>query len=531
MLAGTGCYVLMVSWQDSPKDIAVGLFCTLTVGALALALLSGVGITSDCLSQEKREGTLGLLFLTDLKGYDVVLGKLVASSLNTLYSLLAILPMLAVPLLMGGITPGEFGRMAVVAVNALFLSLALGMCVSALCRSALAAAVATALLVFAITALLPLAGAEWAHLTLSQRVPLGFLLPSAGFGYFRALDANYLFYEAEFWLSFAVIHGLSWICLALASFIAPRIWQDRPAGAQALNCRERWRTWSYGDSAERAAFRYHLLDQNAFYWLAARSRLKPAAVWGCFGLAGCGWLIGWAKFGRDWFSEGVYVVVALVLTLMLKLWFALETSRQLADDRKSGTLELLLSTPLKVREILEGQFLALTRQFLGPVGAVLALDTIFLLAGQTQNMGEETRSLWVMFWLAIMVMLVADLAALYWLGMWQGLTAQNPLRASGNSLVRILLLPWAGIFIVLIMVALASMGPGPNPDLGEKFFLGLWFFLGIAADLTFGLTARRNLLTRFRRMAEQRYASRDGLWGWLRRTPHAPTAPSISLAR
>ena len=29
--------------------------------------------TADSLSAEKREGTLGLLFLTDLRGYDVVL--------------------------------------------------------------------------------------------------------------------------------------------------------------------------------------------------------------------------------------------------------------------------------------------------------------------------------------------------------------------------------------------------------------------------------------------------------------------------
>src|SRR5216684_7169785 len=61
--------------------------------------------TADCLSEEKREGTLGLLFLTDLKGYDVVLGKLAANSLNVFYCVLAVLPVLAVPLLMGGVTP------------------------------------------------------------------------------------------------------------------------------------------------------------------------------------------------------------------------------------------------------------------------------------------------------------------------------------------------------------------------------------------------------------------------------------------
>ena len=67
-------------------------------------LFSGVFLTADSLSGEKREGTLGLLFLTDLKGYDVVFGKLIATSLNGFYALLAIFPVLALPLVMGGVT-------------------------------------------------------------------------------------------------------------------------------------------------------------------------------------------------------------------------------------------------------------------------------------------------------------------------------------------------------------------------------------------------------------------------------------------
>src|SRR5205823_6492965 len=90
----------------------------------------------DCLSSEKREGTLGLLFLTDLKGYDVVCGKLAATSFRALYGLLALVPVLAVPLLMGGITSGEFWRMVLVLVNTFLFSLAIGVFVSALCQDA-----------------------------------------------------------------------------------------------------------------------------------------------------------------------------------------------------------------------------------------------------------------------------------------------------------------------------------------------------------------------------------------------------------
>src|SRR6516225_4882259 len=128
-------FFLMMQHDSPPQEMSRVLFGIMTGGAVLYALLSGVRSTSDCLSEEKREGTFGLLFLTDLKGYDVVFGKLVATSLNAFYGIVAIVPMLAIPLLMGGITLGEFGRMALVAVNTLFFSLALGLCVSALSRS------------------------------------------------------------------------------------------------------------------------------------------------------------------------------------------------------------------------------------------------------------------------------------------------------------------------------------------------------------------------------------------------------------
>ena len=57
---------------------------------------------------------------------------------------------------------------------------------------------------------------------------------------------------------------------------------------------------------------------------------------------------------------------------MLKLWITTEAGQQLAVDKKSGAFELLLSTPLTVRDMVRGQWLALRRQFLKPLAAVAA---------------------------------------------------------------------------------------------------------------------------------------------------------------
>src|SRR6185436_10237494 len=116
--------------------VAQILFFSVAGCALLYCLLTGLRATADCLSEEKREGTLGLLFLTDLKGYDVVAGKLVANSLNSFYGLLAILPVVAVALLMGGLTGLQVGCAALALVNAMFFSVCVGMFASACCRSA-----------------------------------------------------------------------------------------------------------------------------------------------------------------------------------------------------------------------------------------------------------------------------------------------------------------------------------------------------------------------------------------------------------
>ncbi len=514
IIAGTWLF-LMMHRETSPREMALVLFGTLTGSAVLYCLLSGVRSTADCLSQEKREGTLGLLFLTDLNGLDVVLGKLAASSLNALYGVLAVVPMLAIPLLMGGVTLGEFGRTALVTVNTLFFSLAVGLCVSAASRSARKAVGMTFLIILLVTAVLPACGAWITYLAKPRAVRTFFLIPSPGFSYYLAWDSPYKLWRNQFWLSLLVIHGLGWILLALASVIVPRAWQDRPAGANRLRWRERWKLWSYGDLAERRAFRNQLLDHNAFYWLAARARLKPARVWAVLGLMACVWVWGLAKFHRDWLNEAAYLTTGVLLNMLSKGWFAAEAGRQLAEDRRDGALELLLSTPLTVRDILRGQALALRRQFLGPVMAVLFAQTLLMVAALGDSeiaSGSEDYGLWVCLWTGSMVMLVADLVALYWVGMWQGLTAKNPSRVSSGSLLRVVILPCLAYALVLLVVALASIREAP----GWRFYVGWWFGLSMAADLTFGGLARHKLLSQFRLAAAQRYAPRLGFWiRWL----------------
>ncbi len=522
-----GSWFFLMSREQPAHEIAMVLFAIMTSASVLYCLLSGVRTTADCLSEEKREGTLGLLFLTDLKGYDVVLGKLVASSVNSFYGVLAVVPMLAIPLLLGGIALGEVGRVALVALNTLFFSLALGMCVSAMSQSARKAMGMTFLVLVVFTGLLPACGAYLAFAAKKNSIDPVFLLPSPGYGYVQAFDSSYRTNKDGFWYSLLLIHGVAWCLLCLASLIAPRSWQDRPAGVRRLRWRERWRFWSYGNLEERNAFRRRLLASNAFFWLASRARLKPAYVWAVLGLFGCGWFWGMAKYREDWFNSSTYAVTAILLNLLLKGWFTSEVGRQLAEDRKSGALELLLSTPMSVRDILRGQWLALQRQFLGPLLVVLCLGWVFMLAVQTSTWAADERAIWYAMWLGGMVMLGVDMAALFWVGSWQALIAKSPNRAPSATLARIIVLPGVGWAMVCLVRALTSVRGDQGPT--WKFFAGWYFGLGLLADFGFANYARQKLLTEFRLAAAQRYVPREGFWKWVRGGSTPKPSPITSV--
>ena len=148
-----GAVVFLLTFGLPPAQTGRYIFQWLAGLLLVYCLAYGRHSTADCLSQEKREGTLGLLFLTDLKGHDVVLGKLVATSVRGFYGLLAVFPVLAAPLLLGGITSGEFWRVVLVLMDTFLLSLAIGMLGSALSRDlrrAMAANLTLLLLIMAI---------------------------------------------------------------------------------------------------------------------------------------------------------------------------------------------------------------------------------------------------------------------------------------------------------------------------------------------------------------------------------------------
>jgi ABC-type transport system involved in multi-copper enzyme maturation permease subunit len=481
------------------------LFRALLVVGFTYCLLAGARATADCLSEEKREGTLGLLFLTDLKGYDVVLGKLAASSLNSIYGLVAILPVQALSLQLGGVTPGELARSALVLLNTLFFSLATGLFVSALSRDERKAMFATVFVLFLVTVapavcgfvlaafVGPFSGPEqWIMglLAFSPVFGLGYLLTDFG----PAMRVPMW----PFWMSVFWVHLLTWALLGLTCLILPRLWQVRAKKTRAERLQERLEQRLYGEGVQRRRFRHRLLDVNPFLWLAQRERGKPLYVWGYLAAVTGTWLWGRFSQGDVMLDRNTVVPSLLLVHSFFKVWVVSEACTRLAEDRRHGALELLLSTPLTPDQILRGQWLALRRQFLKPLLVLMVIEFLLVRQAFTTGLG-----------LMCGVVLAADFVALGWVGQWLALTTKHLTQAMLKTLLGVLLLPWVFLFPVAWLLEESLRFRWPE-SLGNWSPFELrsvaWFVTGLGMDALLGwVWARRRLRRDFRLVAMDRY--------------------------
>ncbi len=488
-----------------PYLVGKSLFVTLAVLSFIYCIGVGILVTSDCLSAEKREGTLGLLFLTDLRGYDVVFGKLVATSLNAFYGMLAIFPVLAVPLLLGGVTATEFWRVLLVCVNLMFFSLASGIFASAISREERKAMGATILLLILLSAIPPLLGLYVSARSKWNTYPTGFLVPSPFYDCFFAFVPKKAGAPDYFWWKIALTHGYAWLFLVLSCFIVPRSWQESSGRAKMTPWRAFWDWVVEGSREKRLAIRRELLDSNAFFWLAGRGRGKIVLMWGFLIGFALVWLWCWATFKKDWLNKGIYIASAIILHGVMKYFMATEASRRFIEDRRSGALELLLSTPMNVSDIVRGQRLALFRQFAGPVLAVLLADVLFIILGVNERDSYSAReaTFWMFLCGAGIAVFVTDMLSLSWVGMWLGMKSRGANRATVGALARVVILRW--VFFTLSLMVFGWMSLFRSVSHEEYVITGYWFGICIVLDLVFMFWGKTNLHRQFRDIATQRF--------------------------
>ena len=194
------------------------IFTAIAFGGFILSALEGMRATADSIALERREGTLGLLLLTGLRGRQIVLGKVGAACVQSISTVLAILPAFALPLLLGGVTAGECWRVMLTFITTLFFSLTAGALVSSWATQTLTAFVSTFVLVLA------LAGIPMAlSLHPAMTAPDKFIWLAGPLEmFYRVSDGAFILNPSSFWSASAWSLAMSVIMFVAAGFILER---------------------------------------------------------------------------------------------------------------------------------------------------------------------------------------------------------------------------------------------------------------------------------------------------------------------
>ncbi len=454
------------------------LFLILAWMAFAYAFAAGVFLTADSLSEEKREGTLGLLFLTDLRGYDVVLGKLAATSLHAVYGVVAAFPVLAISLMLGGLLASQFWAGLLAILNMLFVSLAVGMLASTFAREALPAMNITVALLSALVGLPYLIDAGLADWNGTK-----FAIQTGVVATLHPLLIVTAGIRGSYWSSLLLSHAAGWLCLALAAWRVRRHWQEQPVKIKTAKTRSVARST---DEAQRRS-------DEPIVWLASRS--KRFRLWILLPVFGATTMISLLLVDTRPVLMTIALGLANFLGLLLFLWMTAHATRFFGDGVRTGAFELILCTPMPPSEIVRGQWIAYMRTFAVPLMFLIAVEQI-LTSIQWAGSGIAANAYAIASQINSAVTSITTAGALGSFGMWMGLRSRRPHMAVIKTFVLVFILPAIAISIVqmILMITVSFTGLVGRQVLGPAITCLLW----VLKDAAFILWARHNLYRHFR---------------------------------
>ncbi len=501
-------YLFAISNASGIAGISPGhwLFLVLSWMSLMITGLFGVFFAADAISEERREGTLGLLFLTPLNGLDVILGKLASICIRTGYALLAALPVLALPLLLGGVTFTSYFRVAVALGGTMFLSSALGLLISAISRDSTRSIVATLLVMMALTGLPVLIDIN------ANRGAATFT------AYASSVSPGYALYLAAtgrapgLWTALGIQHGLAWLALLLAALRTAQF-----AETALLAPKSGTRRWFAAEG--RLSRLNRLRDQFPVAWFVQRRARGPLII-SLIVLIGFGVNLGLRpnqSGGTGVIFPSPVQIAAPLFYFVILLWLTVFATRRTGEGRRQGELELLLATPLSAAAVARGHWQGLVGVFLVPALVATALVTaaaVVQISQMHQIFGSSpgnSQSMGIIGYFVINTCfsslgVFTTMAAVAWMGLWLGLTGENTAAAAAKTF---LIVVFGSAVIVQIgqifWQLIASSVIGLSSDRALPLGAIMRGCLSLAADFAFIVWARQRLLTHFREAANGTY--------------------------
>jgi ABC-type transport system involved in multi-copper enzyme maturation permease subunit len=433
-------------------------------------------LTADCISRERREGTLPLLFLTPLKAHDIVWAKGTAHGLRALTLWLAVAPILGLCLVVGGVGWAEMTISVLVNFSSICLATAAGLLASARSRAwtralALAGCLAIFFLILFLLALsiaIPDISAPAFARSFVPRDPE----PSVGLGFVLALGWEEAWQGllsrrapgaasviGDYVLLALCSMGFLLLAVRLAAWIVKRSWQEQPASARVLW----WKDLFFKPTVLRHVLRRWLhweLQRNPIGWLERRSWSGRLVVWSWLAVVVC---IYSSLFTNPGMYQRGFHELQTFLAILLAISIAISAAGSFRRERETGVLELLLVAPLREWQIIAGRVRGLWSQFLP---SVILLCAVWMYCATF--LVSETASEWPSVLLALVTFVTLPVVGLYF-----SLTRTNFMAALLWTVAVAMVVPSVLAQVAEFLAEPVAYGNGGGAGAGEPGLL-LW---------------------------------------------------------
>jgi ABC-type transport system involved in multi-copper enzyme maturation permease subunit len=340
-------------------------------------------LTADCISRERREGTLGLLFLTPLKGTEVVVAKGLAHGLRAVTLAAAVVPVLTIPFLLGGVSGAEALLSVLINADAVCWGLAAGLLASACSKTWVRALMLAAILAIAFL-LVSMAMSGWILLTivaparllmnyevnLEQLLTVGFAVLTNSGGHWSEVmrwgPTSKVVWAVGLTAMLSLLILLAVVLIAGSK--TRRAWQEEPPSRRQLWWQRTFCTPVLWLTFFRRWMR-RKLERNPIGWLEQRTWSGRLVTWGWFAVLIS--IYSMVLSDRNFFdhSKRLHATMAWLLAGSM----ALSAAGSFRRERETGVLELLLVSPLGENQIITGRLGGLWGQFAPAVGLLLAV--------------------------------------------------------------------------------------------------------------------------------------------------------------
>lgn len=387
-------------------------------GLYFFATIGGVRSTYNCISRERREGTLGLLFLTDLNSRSVLLAKLISSSFQNLSAMFAVFPILAICFVAGGVDGRLFVQATLAILLATWMSCTIGLyqtCVTEDDHEAFSKSVRNVILYNC----MPLVS------------PFFLLLAAVNGG------------NIYFWLGVIPSFVGGWSFWRDARKQLARNWRglppkNRPPEKLVLKKPEpepgliRWIESTHSVFGKKCG------DQDPNTWILSRYRdhrqVSPVAIGRVILIVSCLLLfVPLLNQDLDSFLTAYLVFMGccriIVIVAVCKI-----APQGWADVLKGSGMEILLTTPLTVRSLIHSARKLLLGEFSHPLAIVLGADLLVLISALLVEGSWSVKFTQLLLTIGLTSSLfVVSLLALGSLGFWLGLMMNQTTSAVNTT--------------------------------------------------------------------------------------------------